>query len=237
MNTVEMKHRTTREILARLVRAGEVRQADATAILDAYAEADRILAAADARAVARAQDAGLTPEGKMREQTKDGAGLAAAFVPIRAKITAAVRAHQEFVARAPHMRRQADGTFVDVREQRGKDDAAAELLREMRDRDRRDYLRALPPAERGAVLRQIADEGHDPDDLLGAALRAPRYADILDVPTRRYLTEATLRHSGLDVALAQSQFVAARFEQLGEAIEESLAELGVPAEREAPIRL
>jgi hypothetical protein len=236
-NKVGLLHRTLREILPREARAGHLTERDAQAILDAHADADRILDAAVAQAEAIAQDSGLTEAGKQRALAKVGDEARAKLIKPRAKIAAALREHREFAARAPFMDRDANGLFVDTREQRGKDDPMAAVLRELQDRDRRDHLRGMAEPERERLLRQIADSGVDPDGLLDTAKRAPSFLGLMGEHTRQYVTVARLRHSGLDVALAQSDFAAARFAQLDAAITGSLEDLGVPAERETPIHI
>ena len=179
----------------------------------------------------------MSEEGKRREWAIIRETTHAALIPIRATIATALRAEQEFKERAPYMQRQADGLFRDVREQRGKDDPMAEVAQELRDAPRRDYLRSLPEADRGKLLRAIADDGTDLDGLLDTALRAPRFLGLVDVPTRKHVTDAHLRRQGLDVELARSTFAAARYQQLEAALEATLDALGVSPEREPPIRL
>jgi len=235
-NKLEILYRTNPDILARAAARGEVKPQDATRIQDTTVGAYHLIAAAVARAEARAQDAGLTPEGKQREQAKDGAATAAALLPFLATTAAEARKHQEFVARAPHLEPQADGTLRDVRETRAHDDPTAALLRHEQDRDGWAFLRAMSPSDRGAYLRERAN-GADPDGLLAAALRAPSYLDLVDDRTRAHVVAMRLRRRGLDTSIAQSAFTAARFAQLEDGITASLDALGVPAERPATVRI
>jgi hypothetical protein len=100
------------------------------------------------------------------------------------------------------------------------------LLRHAQDRDGWGFLGAMSPADRGAYLRELAN-GPDPDGLLAAALRAPQYLGLVDDRTRAYVVAMRLKRTGLDTAIAQSAFAAARYQQLEAAMEATLDALGV----------
>lgn len=188
-------HRTLIDPLTPAVQDGRTTAADKDEILGLYAEADAILAEARARAQVRAADRRLTPDGKREDAAADAARVRQALAPITARIAAAERAH---AAWAPRMVRDAHGRYREVSAPPERPEA--ELLRELRDRQRIDHLLGLDPTERGARLRSIAQAGEDPDGLLEAALRAPSFE--------------------------QSAFKTAALQHLGQALDETPTALG-----------
>lgn len=228
MSNIDMLHRTLIDPLQRRVDAGEITGADRDEILGTYDEARTIIADVEKHAQEIAGDLRLTRAGKAAALAEAGRRLRDAIAPIVARVQAAQAAHAAFEARAPFLVRVPDGTYRDTRGERRDTSPEAELLRELRDRQRWDYLLAHSPVDRGALQRRLADSGNDPDEILAASLRASRFMNLIDEGTRRYVVEAHLRRQGLDAALERSAFKAGALARLGEAIDAALTDLGAP---------
>jgi hypothetical protein len=173
----------------------------------------------------------FTAEGKVGKHTEEAKKKLTAYAPIVAAINRAIAEDAELRERAPFMRREADGTYVDVRSDQTKLSDARLLMRELRDQGVWKFLSGLDEAPRNALLRGYADGEPDRDGVLDAALRAPGYMRLIDAATERHIVEARLRQNGLVDPLRRSAFKAGALLRLRERIERLLVDLGAPAVR------
>jgi hypothetical protein len=226
-NPIRLKARTVPGPVRQGAAALGVSERVVNDLLAFWEQADRECSAAEARAADIEKR--LMPEERWKEHEKNAAELEKAVAKIREAAAKVVRDHKVAVQRAPYMRREGAG-WIDTREAQRDLSPSELLLRELQDSRRWDFLRGFSEAERGAVLRRLA-EGDDPDGVLAAAERAPSFLNLIDGTTRERITEARLRRNGMAENLERSAFVASAYQHLDATIAEALRAFGAPEDR------